>query len=158
MPKYNIDFEGQPTKGTLVYIEEDHAFNFTGFDKRMKTAAITINETLQVEFLVETGKVVYVWGYYPKESWGSGKVVPPHHTNGEVYVDVGEAPDMGVGYEEPSVVGKAVFDRESGWFHIGAPECSTCIEVADHTVLGFDVENHLRSVWLHPDIQAKDAL
>jgi hypothetical protein len=66
----------QVLKGKHVYRREDYAFDFLPASIEqlrcgigdLGTASLTIHE-LQIEMDVETGRLVYVWGYCPWFSW-----------------------------------------------------------------------------------------
>lgn len=65
--------DGPVLKGTCIYYEHEHSFSFNASDREALSERIgvdgvtsTLVGTLQIEFGVETGNLLFVWGYLPK--------------------------------------------------------------------------------------------
>jgi hypothetical protein len=140
--------KGDALKGELSYIASDRSFDFDLKDKisilkdDAKTATLIVSHTLQVEFLIASGRLLYAWGYLPRESWksGVGEIEVKDVVEGSIYVHQDES-QMGTGYDTALVNAPAVFYERSGQLIIGSPEqASTKIEIAQNTIIGLHQE------------------
>jgi hypothetical protein len=99
--------QGERIEGGLSYIDEDKAIDFVPSDEIYQpsrhglSAALVVDKTLQVEFLIDSGRLLYVWGYLPQESWKEreGRYDLEGVVSGQVFVhDVDDPVSPGAGY------------------------------------------------------------
>jgi hypothetical protein len=149
--RYEYTLTNVSKKGRLIYSSSDLSFDTHPEEKAtLPTAAILVGGTLQLEFYVETGELLRIWGYSPDTSWRRGQVAPPHSKPGTVRVVLDEDAVSDVSYEDKNLKDGVTFDKESGWLLIGSADYSEALEIMQNVVLGFDGEKKLVSVLLHP--------
>lgn len=150
-----------PLEGALSYIESDHAFNFTPSSRQallsrvgdLGTTSLSIG-TLQIEVAVQTGIVLFVWGYLPKPHWKAGTVKVGTAVPGVVRVVDSPVLESGVSVDLASRSNPAItYDHNTGWIRVSAQTGSSMedeILVATSTVLCLS-HSELDSVLLHPE-------
>ncbi len=146
---YRLNFNETLPQAKLVYDQASHAFDVRGTQKNSETAAILVGKTIQLEMDIN-GRLLYAWGYSPREGWADGIVTPPDSQSGSVYADTGEQPERGIAYEDSTIGGKVTFDKHTSWCRIGDENAQVTwkIEIEHGAVLGFDDAKQLQSVWL----------
>lgn len=164
-----VDESLTPLEGNLIYNASDRAFDFkpTLYKElvqrvgRSGLTSLTIG-TLQIEVGVGTSIALYIWGYYPHESWKHEELGHLEAQPGGIRIAV---TNEGLSNLEPGISVSlveinewpAIFDPNSGWLRIGSgdPDTdshSTCIRFANDTIAVIN-EGSLTAVWLHPDIR-----
>jgi len=95
--------DGKALSGTFTYIHADRAFDFTPKEESVNdepAAALVISHTLQIDVRLSDGKLLYVWGYCPREAWVK-KLQPFGEISmaqGEVFLDDTRDMSAGLGY------------------------------------------------------------
>lgn len=133
-----------PIEGKLEYVEQDKAINFTSENPMLTgdepTASLVISQTLQLEFLLSTGQLLYVWGYFPKESWivKSEKFSMSIPVKGKLFIKNRAGYDnSGSGYPSDLSEADAIYFQDSGHLVIGdAARADTMVEIATDTIVG----------------------
>jgi hypothetical protein len=152
--------QGNMLKGRLDYIHLDKAFDFSPTDEKDlkpyhgKTAALLVSSTLQIEFSAETGRLLFIWGYSPTESWEktSEKTTYALVTEGEVYVS--EIDSLGIipgaGYRTSLADSPLRYNTESDLLIAGEiNETDQIIMIATDTIICLR-DNELSGIILHP--------
>lgn len=150
--RYLVDYATEPIAGHARYDRGSHAFDFAP-PTNEESAALAIADTLQLEFTLLGNRINYLWGYLPVSAWRNEEIIPPVPVPGGVAVDIGDQPQLGITYPEPSVARRFVYDKRNGWFRVGDPHYTHAVEIATDTVLGFSGDPPtLICVWLKPEI------
>jgi hypothetical protein len=149
---------GEPLDGVLAYVSHDHAFRFdTGEPQKLierigtKGSASLAIGTLEIEVGVETGLVLFVWGYHPKVTWRLEPIEVPSTSPGLVRV-VDVALQKGVAIRViRDGEWTTSFDEATGWIRIASVEAPSprATLVASDIALGFRGDE-LAGVWLRP--------
>lgn len=74
---------GRPIEGFLVYRQNDHAFDFVPADNvevdgvvgKLGSTSLLFG-TVQLEADVQTGRLLFVWGYSPTAGWRKAHIDP----------------------------------------------------------------------------------
>jgi len=152
---------GNTIQGKLSYIDQDKAIDFVPVKEIHRpgrhgpSAAIIIARTLQVEFLVNSGCLLYVWGYMPKENWQQtdSLLLLKEARPGMVFVS-GVAGEVvaGSAYGTDLDSASPFYYRGSGHLLIGELEkADVLVEFATNTVIGLK-DGRLCCVVLRPII------
>lgn len=160
MVRFQSGLESAPLTGALLYRSEEYSFDFvpeSAEDVRTRagsrgTTSLLLG-TLQLETGVETGLVLFPWGFHPKKLWRSGVVTRPIARPGTVRAVTSSPLEVGVSLE---------VDERSEWLtwydprstevcfrRDGSPEPSQLIEFATGAVAGI-VGGELVGIWLRP--------
>jgi hypothetical protein len=152
MMRFKSNLQLDSFQGRLHYTGLE--FDFEGFetlDAPRQTAPLVISRTLSLEFNVATGRILYLWGYSPKETWSKKDVPPPQAVRGAVFVELdGRKPQPGVGIDVDTLYdAKEVFDPKTGWILIGSNEGvpEEVVEIATGILLGLH-KGDLVAIWL----------
>lgn len=141
-------FDGKPVSGRLVYRRTDRSFDVEPRPER-GVAALLVND-VQIE-IDEDGRVVYVWGLCPHESWKAATLGTPAAKPGRLqYVGGQVVPGVSkrVNTDERWVVGH---DASSRWLCIGDESAQgETIAFAPGAVAVLDGDD-LVALWLRPD-------
>jgi hypothetical protein len=122
----------RPLEGLPTFVERDHAFNFKPALREPRGRTSLAFGTLQIEVSVETGRLLYVWGYAPVSGWRRDRVVTPEIVAGSVQVmDMQLIRGVSVGVVKDPI---KVFDPETGWFCASVP----ALQNSDRTVNGIE--------------------
>lgn len=158
MMSFAVDFSARPLEGQCLYIEDEHSFDFlpavgTQVDDRAGTSGTTSLAigTLQVEVGVESGALLFVWGYLPRESWLIDSVSAPASVR-EGLVRVKDREPLQAGVSKALALHgewPTHFDPSSGWVRMGEPTVDLSVSFASSTVAGF-VKDRLTTLWLRP--------
>lgn len=108
-------------------------------------------DSLQLEVGVETGEVLYVWGYCPDSSWLPAVLEQPAYSAARIAADVDPPLEESISVLLSRSFWKIQFDRESGWILISSSEKAdeSVSEIAEGILLGL-VEAKINSIWLRP--------
>lgn len=150
---------GQPIEGFLLYRLDDHAFDFvlggsTEADEvigLLGTTSLLVG-TLQIEVDIETGRLLYVWGYSPKAGWRVQQDVWVPHADPAVarVLDVELEPGISLTVAEAHET-ECVYDPPSGVVRAQAADASP--DAAIRIAAGVDLlleKGALVGVVLHP--------
>lgn len=138
-----------PLHGKIFYREDEYAIDFVcSSSEQLNLKAGTqgcislLAHSLQLETSVETGALLYPWGFFPLVNVVDGSVEPPKAICGEVRVEFsGVQLVQGVSYEIPGTRDWTVIsDSGSGWVYIG-PESfvsdnQVFVEFASGSIVG----------------------
>jgi hypothetical protein len=142
--------DGKPFSGRLVYCRSDRAF---GVEPKPSggVSSLQLNE-VQIE-VDEDGRLLYVWGYCPHESWVPATLNAPAATPGRLQY-VGQDILRGVSIQLNPDKGWAVgYDSSSQWLCLGdASARAEMIAFAPDAIAALNGEE-LVALWLHPDPQ-----
>ncbi|MGW0606262.1 hypothetical protein [Streptomyces sp. NPDC002640] len=150
--------EGPPLEGVLVYTESEYGFSFRARDgealgARLGSQGVTsvVIGTLQLEVDIESGEVLFAWGYLPNVRSVVAETEPPRAVAGRVLVSPEERFDHGISVRVPGDDWRVTHDPSSGTVavRLNGDSGATFVRIADGTVLGLD-GGHLVSVWLTP--------
>jgi hypothetical protein len=111
--------------------------------------------TLQLEVGIETGLVLYAWGYHPHTLWRPATVAPEVVTPCAVRVVADPPFVLGVSCNIAAVgEWETLYDQKSGWLRVAADESNTELFacVAEGVLVGLN-QGQIRSVWLNPIIE-----
>jgi len=155
--KYKYVLTEEPAEGKLVYSQDEYSFDTENQRAASEpVASIAIAKTLQVEFGIDSGTLLHIWGYSPREAWQKAEITPPNSMPGQVTIIDDEGEDFGAGfsYSELNLKNeKVLFDENSGWISIGSSDAKTAIEICKGIILGFS-EDKLACVWLCPTFES----
>lgn len=138
-----------PLHGKIFYREDEYAIDFVcSSSEQLNLKAGTqgcislLAHSLQLETSVETGALLYPWGFFPLVNVVDGSVEPPKAICGEVRVEFsGVQLVRGVSHEIPGTRDWTVIrDSGSGWVYIG-PEIfvsdnQVFVEFASGSIIG----------------------
>lgn len=149
---------GTPLAGVLRYSRSDMGFSFESASlpdlarragsQGMSSLAI---DTLQLELGVETGQVLYAWGYCPESSWLPAVLEPPAHSGARIMATVAPPLEESVSVSLSRSPWKIQVDRDSEWIMISPSLVieERVVKVADGILLGL-AGARLNSIWLCP--------
>ncbi|MFD5466565.1 hypothetical protein ACFWIQ_27600 [Kitasatospora sp. NPDC127059] len=149
---------GAPLSGTLNYLTAEHSFLFEAQSRadlveRIGAGGVTsvVVDTLQLEVGIESGEALFVWGYFPRQSWIPARLTTPNHSPGRVFVGPEEPFEEGVSIPIPASHWRVEYDPSNGWIvaRAGMDAGAQFIQIAGGTVLGID-NTRLISIWLKP--------
>lgn len=151
--------------GSLIYRESEYSFDFSSSSEEQLKSRIGSRgcmsvgvSTLQIEVGVETGRLLYPWGFFPLLDVGYERVILPNIVPGGVFVKLSRSElKQGVSFDIPnSEHWRVTHDIDSGWVHIGQSRnfCrqSTYIEFADNSVVGI-FKGEINCILIRPDFQ-----
>lgn len=151
---------GSPIKGHLSYIDQDKAIDFEPENEKYRpghrspSAALVVGGTLQIEFLIDSGCLLCVWGYLPRESWQheSSQLSLEAALPGMVFVSGVDDVVKGSAYRTNLDSAPVHYYQKSGHLLIGELEkADVLVEIATDTVIGLK-DGQLRCVVLKPII------
>ncbi|MFE5209808.1 hypothetical protein [Streptomyces sp. NPDC056600] len=100
--------EGPPLEGVLAYTESEYGFSFSVRDGqalsvRLGSQGVTsvVIGTLQLEVDIESGEVLFAWGYLPNVRSVVADADPPRSVAGRVVVSSEERFEPGVSVGVP---------------------------------------------------------
>lgn len=155
----------RPVAGELVYVVADHAFDFRPSSpddiRRLAggsgTTSLLIG-TLQIEVGIDTGMLLYPWGYLPRVGWMEGSL--PRVRTRAAGLRLASVRELirGVSIDllqaEPP---RTIFDPSSGRVCLQAGSfddtLNETIEFADGAAVSLR-NGHIAAVWLHPSFEA----
>jgi hypothetical protein len=137
--------EIEPLRGKLTYSYDEYSFDFECRSQvelrhragHMGETSIAIG-TLQIEVGIETGLLLYVWGYHPHTSWTEGAVAHPKSlTAGGLRVELETPllPGVSVGLNGDTEW-TTIFDPATGWIRmgVGTSDGPLVVEIADGVI------------------------
>jgi hypothetical protein len=148
--------------GELVYSEQDYAIDFelTSYAQLRERVgsqgyAPLAFSTLTIEVGIESNKLLFPHGYFPKMRWQTGLLESPLLKKGVVWLVSG--PEMFVGIAQTvrgSETWPIVWDEISGWIRFGentVPSNAEAIEYAKGAGIVLS-EGRVLSLWFRPKI------
>jgi hypothetical protein len=152
--KLHVRHDRPADHGRLIYVVDDHAFDFLPRISGGQLGTVTLSiDTLQLDADIETGQIVGVWGYFPREGWKPAHLSPPPGKPGTLHVSFERPVESGASYAlNADAKWRALFDATTGWLSIKQTglEPSEFVEYADGLVAGL-AGNRLAELWLHPE-------
>jgi hypothetical protein len=150
-------------QGELFFSRSEQSFDFesmsrSGVRRRMGDLGTTsvLVGTLQIEIGIETGTLLYVWGYHPETAWKQARLSTPTAQPGMVSISFEEPPERGVSIGLVEVnEWPTAYDHATGWICIGDPtpgRDAEWVEFATNTVVVL-AEGELRALWLKPTMR-----
>ena len=139
--------DGEPIPGRLVYRRSDRALDV---EPRPSGGGSSLQlNTVQIE-IDEEGRLLYVWGYCPHESWEPATLDAPAATPGRLQY-VGWATLRGASIQLNADTGWVVgYDSSSQWLCLGdASAHAEMIAFAPGAVAALN-EKKMVALWLHP--------
>jgi hypothetical protein len=145
--------------GQLIYRAYEYAFEFeveshSELARRAGSKGTTslLIGTLQIEVGIETGALLFVWGFHPHTKWLCDQLPPFSPRPGSVKVQFDEEPIVGVSQSLKEISQlRTTYDPNTGWIRISLDEdlAEDYIEFTEDTVVGLSNER-LMSLWLRP--------
>lgn len=161
---FTCDLTKRPLSGRLVYRAAEYAIDFVDC-ARDEIALMAGNRgccslslgTLQIEVGVETGRLLYPWGYCPLMNCELKSLPMKQIDAGAIYVgSCGEGLIAGVALEFPgSRLWRMFKDEVSGWICIGDPaigENVHLIQFSTDALLSFS-EKRVTALWIKPVLE-----
>jgi hypothetical protein len=140
--------DGKPISGRLVYRRSERSLDVEPRPDR-GVASLLVND-VQIE-VDEDGRLIYVWGLCPHESWTPAKLDPPATRPGRLlYVDGAVVPGVSkrLNADKRWPVG---YDASSQWLCVGDESVQgEMIAFAPGAIAALR-EGELTGLWLHPD-------
>ncbi|WP_428309891.1 hypothetical protein [Hydrocarboniphaga sp.] len=144
-------FDGKPLSGRLVYRRSERSFDVEPQPERGVTSLLVNDVQIEID---EDGRLIYVWGLCPHESWTAVRLDPPTAKPGRLQYVGGEV--------VPGVSKRLNADKR---WAVGHDTSSQWLCIGDQTVHGEVIafapgavavlrEGKLGALWLHPDARA----
>ena len=157
--RFRARYDQRPLRGHLLYVAEDYAIDFepesqAEFDSHsgeLGRATLGI-DTLQLEAGLQAGRIVGIWGYFPRPGWKASRLPLPAAKEGAVEVDFERSVESGSSY---SITGTPMwprrFDASSGWVMTGKDDSMSAeyVEPLQGVVLGI-ADGNLVQLWMRP--------
>ncbi|MER6075359.1 hypothetical protein ABT187_42605 [Streptomyces sp. NPDC001817] len=107
--------------------------------------------TLQLEVDIESGEVLFAWGYFPNVRGKVAELGVPNCLPGRVFISSDHSFQPGVSVEVPGRGWRVSYDPSSGWVAMRLKDAADAkfVQIASGIVLGIDTGD-LVSVWLDP--------
>jgi hypothetical protein len=144
-------FDGTPVSGRLVYRRSEHSLDVEPHPEG-GVASLLVND-VQIE-IDDDGRLLYVWGLCPHESWKPASLDAPSATPGRLqYVDEEEV-IPGVSTRLNRTRWPVAYDSASHWLCIGDESArGETIAFAPYAIAVLK-EDELVALWLHPEPRA----
>jgi hypothetical protein len=149
MVTFGIDESLLPTAaGTLVYREQDYAFDFEGAPSTTD-ASVLVND-VQLGFDRDTGQVCVAWGFCPYQGWRASTLSVPTFAKTALVIRAERLPPPGAALRLTEQPWAVYVDAANGWVCIGEPALlGVGAEFAPGCVAILD-DRALVALWLHP--------
>jgi hypothetical protein len=151
---------GDPLTGHLLYRATEYSFAFTVSDslevrQRAGSEGVTslVADSLQLEVGVETGQLLFAWGYLPEGSWLAAALRQPRLVPGVVKVEDLDELESGVSLSISRGADWVVeFDRSLGWLRVSssADVREVIVQIADGVAVGV-LRGFIVEIWLRPE-------
>ncbi|MFG1840532.1 hypothetical protein [Micromonospora sp. NPDC049175] len=158
IPKIEMQV-GDPLAGRLLFRAQEHSFSYEvtdgeDFRRRSGDEGLTslVADTLQLEVGIETGELLFAWGYFPATSWSAATLPRPNVVPGVLRLVSVDELEAGVSL---SIFRggdwKAEFDQAAGFLRVSLDDGATAsvVEIAQGVAVGVR-DGLIRSVWLRP--------
>lgn len=144
-------FDGKPVAGRLVYRRSEHSFDVEPRPERGVTSLLVNDIQIEID---PDGRLIYVWGLCPKESWRPATLDTPivkpgrlQYVGGEVVPGVSKRLNAGQRWavnHDPSSQWLCIGDKSANGEKIAfAPGATAVLK-----------EDELVALWLHPEPRA----
>ncbi|MFW6638504.1 hypothetical protein ACOALZ_00515 [Nocardiopsis algeriensis] len=150
--------EGSPLRGGLKYLTSEQSLFYEVRDRAeleeragMEGVTSLVVDTLQLELSVESGELLFAWGYFPMPSWESASLAIPSFSTGRIFA----APNVkfmeGVSVRASSSDWRIEYDSRAGLLNVrsGSAADLKFVQIAEGVVLGVG-SGKLLSIWLKP--------
>ncbi len=149
--------EGPIFQEKVEYILEDRAFDhslnilYPLADLYRERGSLAL-DTLAIDYAVPSMRLLYVWGYAPREAWRRLRVtLPPNVKSGQVFVELDRVIQRGQVVQLGDRLSTSMkFDKRTGWFECSIGDSDRGIEFAENTIAGLHGDE-LVAVWLRPE-------
>jgi hypothetical protein len=154
--RFLVERDLPPTGGKLVYSRTDLSFAFEMSAPRASDLFSLAMGTLQLDVIMNSGLVLYPWGYWPYPAWSAGAVVvPADRVVAAVRADLLEGlPPRGAGVGLPGGSLFTTYDQDSGWIQISRQlkptSGASAVEFAANCIMQISNEE-LVGLFLHPE-------
>lgn len=152
---------GEPLAGQLLYRVSEYSFMFQVADhaeahRRAGSEGVTslVADTLQLEVGVETGQLLFAWGYLPASSWSRVVLERPRFVPGVLELKALDDLEPGASLSiSRGADWKAEFDRSIGWLRVATLGAASdaAVQIADGVVIGVR-EDEIAEIWLRPSV------
>ncbi len=146
-----------PTAGKLLYSHTDLAFDFEPLVPCPTGLYSLVIGSLQLDVSMESGIVLYPWGYSPYMGWSAGSVDAPADPLGAaIRAELLEGlPPRGAGIGLPNESAfTRTYDEGSGWIRFALESTSSvsavAVEFASNCIMEI-FEGMLVGLYLHPE-------
>jgi hypothetical protein len=143
-------FDGKPVSGRLVYRRSEHSLDVEPRPER-GAASLLVND-VQIE-IDEDGRLIYVWGLCPHESWKPSTLDVPaskpgrlQYVGGEVVPGVSKRLNAGQRWNTSH-------DSSSQWLCIGDESAHGEMIAFAPGAVAVLKEAELVALWVHPDVR-----
>lgn len=151
---------GSVLNGRLTYAESEQSFDFIPDGSLAELAPSSqegttglVVESLQLETAVEDGRVLYAWGYSPRDSWQNAELQLPPATDGVCTAHTtGDELVPGVSERVSKTPWIAQFDATSRVFRVafGGEPLRHVTRIAAGVYVGVQ-DDQLSELWLQPE-------
>lgn len=139
--------EGIPLERRLIYWRSEHQLD-TIRESSDGVASLLIND-VQIE-IDEAGRLHYVWGYCPHESWLAAPLKEPRGQTG-CLAHHGSDVVPGISRRLNASRWSTTFDQSSGWLCVGEPRATgEAVAFAPGAVVVLSA-GELVALWLKPE-------
>lgn len=141
-------FDGKPASGRLVYRRSEHSLDVEPRPGRGVTSLLVNDVQIEID---EDGRLLYVWGLCPHESWSPVTLNVPAAIPGRLQYIGGEVvPGVSkrLNTDKRWVIGH---DPSSHWLCIGDESARGEVIAFAPGAVAVLREEELEALWLHPD-------
>lgn len=141
-------YDGRPITGRLVYRRSEYSLDVEPKPTR-GVASLLVND-IQIE-IDEDGRLIFVWGLCPQESWASAIVKPPQSAFGRLHYEGGVVPGVSVRLN----AGKpwmAFHDPVSRWLCVGDQSSEGEPVAFAPGAVAMINRGEIKALWLRPEI------
>ena len=142
-------YDGKPVSGRLIYRRSEHSLDVKPRPNK-GIASLLVND-IQIE-IDEDGRLIYVWGLCPHESWTAGKVDPTEAALGRLlYVGNTIVPGVSKRLNADSRW-SILHDPSNRWLCVGDQSSKgERIAFAPGAVAALS-NGEITALWLRPDV------
>ncbi|MBC1806414.1 hypothetical protein IA759_05575 [Listeria marthii] len=151
MIKLNVVFEKKIINGHVKYIREDGALDFTPM---LNSDISLLISYINIGFDSTQMTANQVWGFAPKESWRERKLALPLNIRKGKLVLLDDY-EPGTWRLDKKATWYTYYDSEQNWLCFGDLKNSssdTCVEFLENIVAVLDNDQHLKSLWIKPNL------
>lgn len=142
--------EGEPIDGRLVYRYADRTLDVEPHPDGGVTSVLVNDAQIEID---EDGRLMYVWGYCPHESWRPWRLNIPNGSVGCVRY-IGDCFIPGVSIRLNKDPWPITFDDSSGWLCIGNPlSPGETVQFSPGAMIALE-DGKLVALWLRPELNA----
>lgn len=150
---------GTPLAGKLLYRAGEYSFAYEVLDpeeleRRVGSEGVTslVVDTLRLEIGVETGELLFAWGYLPEKSWDGLELPHPILRPGMIRLEERNNLEPGISLSlSRNSKWRVEFDSRQGWLRIARHdfEDESAIQIADDVAIGV-WRGSIAAIWLRP--------